>query len=31
MEGNRPKRRKDKYNPYNIYEKDKHYDIVNIG
>lgn len=27
MEGNRPKRRKDKYNPYNIYEKDKHYYI----
>ena len=27
MEGNRPKRRKDKSNPYNIYEKDKHYYI----
>ena len=22
MEGNRPKRRKDKYNPYTIFEKD---------
>ncbi|PWJ48107.1 RNA polymerase sigma factor [Faecalicatena contorta] len=27
MEGNHPKRRKDKYNPYNIYEKDEHYYI----
>lgn len=27
MEGNHPKRRKDKYNPYTIYEKDKHYYI----
>ncbi len=28
MEGNRPKRRKDKYNPYTIYEKDGHYYIL---
>ena len=27
MEGNRPKRRKDKYNPYTIYEKNGHYYI----
>lgn len=27
MEGNHPKRRKDKYNPYNIYEKSGHYYI----
>ena len=25
MEGNRPKRRKDKYNPYTIFEKDGQY------
>lgn len=25
MEGKRPRRRKDKYNPYTIYEKDGHY------
>ena len=28
MEGNHPKRRKDKYNPYTIYEKDGHYYIL---
>lgn len=28
MEGKRPKRRKDKYNPYTIYEKDKRYYVV---
>lgn len=28
MEGNHPKRRKDKYNPYAIYEKDGHYYIT---
>ena len=27
MEGNRPKRRKDKYNPYTIYENSGHYYI----
>lgn len=27
MEGNHPKRRKDKYNPYTIYEKNRHYYI----
>ncbi len=27
MEGKRPKRRKDKYNPYTIYEKNGHYYI----
>ena len=27
MEGKRPKRRKDKYNPYSIYEQDGHYYI----
>lgn len=27
MEGNHPKRRKDKYNPYNIYELNRHYYI----
>lgn len=27
MEGNRPKRRKDKYNPYTIYENNGHYYI----
>ena len=27
MEGNRPKRRKDKYNPYTIFEKDGQYYI----
>ena len=27
MEGRHPKRRKDKYNPYSIYEVDKHYYI----
>ncbi|MEH2953521.1 DUF1524 domain-containing protein [Candidatus Merdisoma sp. JLR.KK011] len=28
MEGHHPKRRKDKYNPYTIYEKDGHYYIL---
>lgn len=28
MEGHRPKRRKDKYNPYTIYEKDGYYYIL---
>lgn len=28
MEGNHPKRRKDKYNPYTIYEKDGRYYIL---
>lgn len=28
MEGNHPKRRKDKYNPYTIYEKDERYYIL---
>ena len=32
MEGRQPKRRKDKYNPYQIYEKDgKHYILFKDG
>ena len=32
MEGRHPKRRKDKYNPYQIYEKDgKHYILFKDG